>query len=294
MICAGGRLASRSGRSCSDLASHSAHDLDEHTRTSRHCDRDPHRHEPEEAVGAWFRGATRDLLRQGEQGESDEPGRSDEHCVTAQSRHRQPLRAPLNRGSQIVPRGGRLLSQLSPERSPSALVSRMRTASKTSWSERAPRSVWARMASIAATMSEALRVAIAQSATCSAAARAATAGLRSPAGTRSTFASRMCSRSSRALPSPTSPSPAGMSARRSTSLSSRSSPLATLPKTRRLVMPWTAAASTSFRRRWRTLRPSGPVSRSIGRGRTLTSRSKPVAATRAASVDKAGCRCPAS
>lgn len=99
---------------------------------------------------------------------------------------------------------------------------------------------------------EALPLAVRHRATSSSSTRFATSGLRSLAGTRSTGAPMMRSRSSRTRPRPTSPRPAAGSPSRSTSESGSSSPRATLGNTRRLA----AAASTTFRRFRRTLFPS--------------------------------------
>jgi DNA-binding transcriptional ArsR family regulator len=73
---------------------------------------------------------------------------------------------------------------------------------------------------------------VGHSSTNSRSARARTAGFRSLAGTRSTLVPRMASSSSWTRPSPSRPISGGKSTSRSTSLSGRSSPRATLPKTR--------------------------------------------------------------
>src|SRR5260370_26014213 len=101
---------------------------------------------------------------------------------------------------------------------------------------------------------------VGHSATRSCSARARTAGFRSLAGARSILVPRMASSSAWTRPSPSRPMSGGKSTSRSTSLSGRSSPRATLPKTRRLVTSWAAAAATRSRRFRLTCRPAGPDS----------------------------------
>ncbi len=121
-----------------------------------------------------------------------------------------------------------------------------------------------------------------------------TPGLRSAAGMSSTRASTTCSssRSIRAMPS--TPMSDGRSTRRSRSLSDRSVPRATLPKTPWTCTPCNRAIRSNSARCRRTRAPIGPVSRSRLRRRRRRSRSKPVASISATSVDRAGCRAPVS
>jgi hypothetical protein len=85
--------------------------------------------------------------------------------------------------------------------------------------------------------------------------------------------------------------PRRSSASRSTSLSGRSSPRATLPKTRSPGTPRAAAAATKSCRRRRTRWPTGPDSIFKRRGglRTAVASSKPVASISAASAPRACC-----
>src|SRR5215467_311824 len=87
-------------------------------------------------------------------------------------------------------------------------------------------------------VSESLPISVAHRATRSRSARLLTSGLRSAAGTRSTWEPTMASSSWATRPRPNRPMPGGTSASRSKSLSGRSCPRATLPNTRRSVTPW--------------------------------------------------------
>src|SRR5712692_1056608 len=137
-----------------------------------------------------------------------------------------------------------------------------------------------------------LALSVAHSVTRSCSILARTPGLRSCAGIKSTRAPSMASMSAWTRPNPNRLMPGGMSASMSTSLSARSSPRATLPNTRRFLIPRAAATPTRSCRLRHTRRPTGPASRAISgacRRRPIT-RSKPAASTSAARTGMEGWR----
>jgi hypothetical protein len=143
---------------------------------------------------------------------------------------------------------------------------------------------------------DSLLVAVAHSATDSRSTRGRTSGFRSVAGTMSTGAPMISSSAARSRPRPSSPRSAGRSASRSRSLPVPSSPRATLPKSRRLRTPKSAAVATSWRRLLRIRSPSGPdsCSRPAGTCRSSMLSSRPAALISACRTGSEGCRRPDS